>query len=81
MSDTTREKVMADYGGQQFSAFKNALSDLTVAKMGPITDRMRDLMKDTAEIDRILGASADKANAIAEPILKEAMKITGFWQR
>ncbi len=81
LSDTTREKVMADYGGQQFSAFKNALSDLTVAKMGPITGRMRELMKDTGEIDRILGDSADKANAIAEPILKQAMDIMGFWRK
>jgi len=81
LAETTKEKVMAEYGGQQFSAFKNALSDLTVAKMGPITTRMRELMADPTEIDRILASSADKANAIAEPVLKDAMDIMGFWQR
>lgn len=81
LAEISKEKVMAEYGGQQFSAFKNALSDLTVAKMGPITGRMRELMQDTGEIDRILSDSADKANAIAEPILKEAMDIMGFWRR
>ena len=81
LSETTREKVMQEYGGQQFSAFKNALSDLTVAKMGPITNRMRELMADTGEIDRILGNSADRANRIAEPILKDAMDIMGFWRK
>lgn len=81
LSETTRQKVMDEFGGQQFSAFKNALSDLTVAKMGPITNRMRELMEDTAEIDRILANSADKADAIATPILKQAEEIMGFWQR
>ncbi|MBN8522088.1 MAG: tryptophan--tRNA ligase [Alphaproteobacteria bacterium] len=80
LSDTSREAVMAEYGGQQFSAFKNALSDLTVATMAPITGRMRELMADPTEMDRILGASAVKANEIAEPILKNAMDIMGFWR-
>lgn len=77
----TRADVMAEYGGQQFSAFKTALSDLMVEKMGPITGRMRDLIADPAEMDRILASSADKANAIAEPILKETSDILGFWSR
>ncbi len=72
---------MAEYGGQQFSTFKTALADLCIAKLGPITGRMRELMADTGEIDRILGDSADKANAIARPILKDAMDIMGFWMR
>jgi tryptophanyl-tRNA synthetase len=81
LADISKEKVMAEYGGQQFSAFKNALSDLCIDKLGPITSRMRELMGDQAEIDRILGASADKANAIAQPILKEAMDVMGFWRK
>ena len=81
LEESSRESVMAEYGGQQFSAFKNALSDLTVARMGPITNRMRELMADPTEIDRILGTSADKAAAIAQPILKDAMDIMGFWRR
>ncbi len=81
LAETSKQAVMDEYGGQQFSAFKGALSDLCVDKLGPITGRMRELMEDTGEIDRILADSADKANAIAEPILKEAMDIMGFWRR
>ena len=81
LSETSRQKVMDEFGGQQFSAFKNALSDLTVAKMGPITGRMRDLLENSGEIDRILADSSDKANAIAAPILKQTEEILGFWQR
>lgn len=81
LADMKADAVMAEYGGQQFSAFKGALSDLCVEKLDPITTRMRDLMKDTDEIDRILRDSADKANAIAEPVLKETTEILGFWTK
>ncbi len=81
LADRSKDKVMAEFGGQQFSGFKNALSDLCVEKLTPITGRMRDLMADVGEIDRILADSADKANAIAEPVLKETTEILGFWTR
>jgi tryptophanyl-tRNA synthetase len=40
---------------------------------------MRGLMADPAQIDRVLAAGAEKARAIAEPILAETKKIVGFW--
>ena len=46
--------MIAQFAGQQFSGFKNALADLTVAKLAPITGEMRRLLADPAEIDRIL---------------------------
>ena len=36
------------------------------------------LMKDPAEIDRILGAGADRADAIARPIVDQVYEITGM---
>jgi tryptophanyl-tRNA synthetase len=81
LAGVSKDKVMAEYGGQQFSTFKNALSDLCVDKMSPITNRMRDLMADTGEIDRILADSADKAAAIAEPVMAQVNDIMGFWKR
>jgi tryptophanyl-tRNA synthetase len=81
LADISTQDVMNQYGGQQFSAFKGALSDVCVEKLGPITSRMRDLMGAVTEIDRILANSAEKANAIAEPILKETTDILGFWSR
>lgn len=81
LSDRSVENVMGEYGGQQFSTFKGALSDLCVEKLGPINARMRDLMGDVSEIDRILADSADRANAIAEPVLKQTTEILGFWTK
>jgi len=78
LADDTPERVMNEFGGQQFSTFKNALADLTVTKIAPIADEMRRLMADQAEIDRILRASAEIARARARPIVQEVKKIVGF---
>jgi tryptophanyl-tRNA synthetase len=78
LSDITQEKVMSEFGGQQFSAFKSALADLTVAKMAPIADEMRRLLGDTAEIDRLLRDGATRARAIAAPIMEDVKRVVGF---
>ena len=74
----TVDQVIADFAGAQFGTFKPALADLAVAKLSPITTEMNRLMKDPAEIDRILGAGADRAEAIARPIVEKAKEITGM---
>ncbi|MEE4013262.1 tryptophan--tRNA ligase [Roseibium sp. FZY0029] len=78
LSGATKADVLKEYGGQQFSTFKPALSDLAVAKLSPMTDEMRRLMDDKAQIDAILKEGAEKASAIAEPVLKDVRKIIGF---
>ena len=74
----TVEQVIGDFAGAQFGTFKPALADLAVAKLSPITMEMNRLMKDPAEIDRILGAGADRAEAIARPIVDQVYDILGM---
>ncbi len=78
LSDQDRDAVIIQFAGQNFSTFKTALADLTVAKLGPITAEMRRLLADPAEIDRILKDGARKARAIATPIMDEVKKTVGF---
>jgi len=78
LSDSTQENVLSEFGGKQFSEFKNALADLTVAKVAPVADEMRRLLGDTAELERILRDSAAKARAVAAPIMEEVKKVVGF---
>jgi len=78
LADLTVEQVIADHGGQQFGTFKPALADLAVARLTPISSEMSRLMQDPAEIDRILGQGADRAAAIAQPILEQAYDIMGM---
>ena len=74
----TPAQVVKDFAGAQFGTFKPALADLAVAKLEPITREMSRLMKDPAEIDRILGKGADRADALARPILNEVYDIVGM---
>ncbi len=78
LSDRSVAEVLADVGGQQFSAFKPMLADLAVAKLSPISARMSELMADPAEIDRILARGAERARAVAAPILGRAYDIVGM---
>ena len=78
LADMTVEQVLAECGGQQFGTFKPLLADLAVAKLSPISTEMARLMQDTAEIDRILGRGAERAQAIAAPILAKTYDIVGM---
>jgi tryptophanyl-tRNA synthetase len=78
LADMTPAQVVTEYAGAQFGRFKPALADLAVAKLAPITTRMSQLMQDTDEIDRILGAGADRADAIARPIVDQVYDIVGM---
>ncbi|MBL6854156.1 MAG: tryptophan--tRNA ligase [Alphaproteobacteria bacterium] len=78
LADEPVKAVMARFAGQQFSGFKGELADLAVSKLSPITAEMRRLMADPAEIDRLLAAGAEKASAIAEPIVQDVKRIVGF---
>jgi tryptophanyl-tRNA synthetase len=78
LADDTQESVIAQFAGQQFSAFKNALADLAVAKLSPIQQEMRRLLGDPAEIDRILHRGSEKARTIAAPVMGEVRRLVGF---
>jgi tryptophanyl-tRNA synthetase len=78
LADVTKEDVLRDHGGAQFSRFKPALADLAVAKLAPIAGEMRRLLADPAHIDAILADGAKRADAIAQPVLADVKKIVGF---
>jgi len=73
--------VCAQYGGGQFSAFKQDLADLAVEKLAPMQDEMRRLQADTSLIDEVLRDGAQRARALAEPILQEIKDTVGFFRR
>ncbi|WP_310621979.1 tryptophan--tRNA ligase [Flexibacterium corallicola] len=78
LSGDSKSKVLADFGGQQFSAFKPALSELAVTKLAPMADEMRRLMDDPQSIEAVLRDGAERASEIAEPILHDVRRILGF---
>lgn len=78
LSDKTKAEVLAEFSGAQFSVFKPALADLAVEKLSPITNEMKRLMEDASYIDGILEKGAERARAIADPVLARVREIVGF---
>jgi tryptophanyl-tRNA synthetase len=78
LAGETPDQVTRRFAGQGFGTFKPALADLAVAKLSPMTEQMTRLMADPDEIDRILGQGADRAEALARPILDRVLDITGM---
>jgi len=78
LADESIEKVLKEMGGKQFSAFKPMLVERAVEKLSPISAEMRRLLDDKSEIDRVLEGGADRARAIAAPILKRTFEIVGL---
>ncbi|MDC7682998.1 tryptophan--tRNA ligase [Asticcacaulis sp. BYS171W] len=73
------EAVLADFGGKGFGTFKPALAEVVVEKMAPISERLRALLADPAEIDRLLTIGAERANEVSAPVVKDVKKIIGLW--
>ena len=72
--------VLDEFAGQGFGAFKPKLADAAVEFIAPISGEYARLMSDRAEIDRILAAGAERANAAAEPGIAQAKRLAGYWR-
>ena len=81
LSDRTAADVLAEYGGRGFADFKPALSDLAVAVLSPIAGELQRLMADPAYVDSVLASGAERAAAIANPVLDEVYEIVGLAAR
>jgi tryptophanyl-tRNA synthetase len=78
LSDRQIAQVMPEIAGRSFSEFKPMLADLAVAKLAPISAEMTRLMADPSEIDHILALGAERARAIAAPIVDRTYEIVGM---
>ena len=78
LSDKALKDVLTEFAGREFSFFKQVLTDLAVATIGQMGNEMKRLLSDPAEIDGVLRDGAERARAIAAPILREVEDIVGF---
>ncbi|WP_043062287.1 tryptophan--tRNA ligase [Brucella anthropi] len=80
LSSQSKEDVLNEFGGRQFSEFKASLADLAVAKLSPITHEMRRLVADPAYIDSVLRDGGERAGVIAEQTMRHVRDIVGWLQ-
>lgn len=80
LAEISKEAVLKEFGGQQFSVFKPALADLAVEKLAPVADEMRRISDDRAYVDAVLRDGGERAGLLAEATMKTVRDIIGLLQ-
>ena len=78
LTDQSPQAVLDRFGGQTFSQFKSALTEIVVDQLAPIAGKMTALLAEPDEIDRILRKGADQASVIADKHWREIKTLTGL---
>ncbi|MGH6975533.1 MAG: tryptophan--tRNA ligase, partial [Stellaceae bacterium] len=78
LADIPPEKAVEKFAGASFSNFKHELTAKAFEVLVPIGKEMKRLIADPGYIDGVLHRGADRANAIAAPILREVFDIMGL---
>ena len=81
LNNSTKSVVLQEFGGAQFSTFKSALVDLSVARLGPIGAEMKKLTADPVYIDSVLADGSERAGKIARTNMNAVKDILGFVRR
>ena len=72
------EKSIQEFSGENFSDFKESLSQVLVDKISPISSEIKKLLNDKKYLDNILEEGSKKASEIASKKVKKIHKILGF---
>ena len=78
LAGMSKDAVLSEFAGAQFSTFKPALAELAVSKLSPIAAEMKRLTGDPGHIDAVLADGAARATAIAAPIMADVKDVVGL---
>ena len=78
MSGTKIEDLLNKFKGQNFSLFKENLSELLIKKISPISKEINKLNKDISYIDQVLKEGSEKANELSSKKIEDIKKKFGF---
>ena len=78
LAERALPEVLGEFAGAQFSHFKGVLTDLAVAVLGPMGSEMKRISDDPATVEAVLAEGAERARAIAEPVLREVHDVVGL---
>jgi tryptophanyl-tRNA synthetase len=72
------QEVEEQYRGKGYGDFKKDLAEVVVEGLSPIRKRTMELLDNPKELDVLLESGAEKARAVARPILREAASRMGL---
>ena len=78
LSGTKIDDLLIKFKGQNFSLFKENLSELLVKKISPISKEIKKLKDDTLYIDQVLREGSEKAIDLSSKKIRDIKKKFGF---
>jgi tryptophanyl-tRNA synthetase len=78
VTNMTKNEIIIKYEGQNFSNFKNDLSDALIERIAPIGIEIKKLMNDKEYLNQVLQEGKEKAKNKSELVLKQVYDIVGF---
>ena len=78
LTNSNLEKSLKDFSGNNFSDFKENLSQALVDKICPISNEIKKLLSEKTFLDNILNDGFEKADKIASKKVKKIHEIIGF---
>ncbi|OJX74394.1 MULTISPECIES: tryptophan--tRNA ligase [unclassified Leifsonia] len=81
LSGRSIQSIELEYEGKGYGDFKKGLVEVVVGTLGPVRERVLELLADPAELDRILAHNAARADEVAEATLAKVYDRVGFLRR
>jgi tryptophanyl-tRNA synthetase len=75
---TSPEQVEAEFAGHGYGAFKQEVGEAVVELLAPVRERYRELRPDEAALEAALQEGAERARAIARPVLADVREAMGM---
>ena len=75
------EDVEREFEGQGYGAFKQAVGEAVAELLGPVRERYAELRADEKQLEQALQQGADRARAIAVPVMAEVHSAMGLGPR
>jgi tryptophanyl-tRNA synthetase len=76
--DVDQAAIESEFAGSGYGDFKKAVAEAVVEYLAPVRERYQGLRPDEAELDRVLAVGAEKARALAAPVVAEVRERMGF---
>jgi tryptophanyl-tRNA synthetase len=70
--------VEAEFEGAGYGDFKKAVAEAVVEYLAPVRERNAEIRPDEAELERVFAIGAEKARALAAPVLADVRERMGF---
>jgi tryptophanyl-tRNA synthetase len=70
--------VESEFEGAGYGDFKKAVAEAVVEYLAPVRERYAELRPDEAALERVFAAGAEKARALAAPVLADVRERMGF---